>query len=102
MKQLQIIKTSQPVEGLTNENGDVAINIELGWEYHPTEDKFIKWFSNVLNHELLHRHIQQINGSDDKYFYGEEKIVRLLNKESFTKREKIMYLEETISRMNGG
>lgn len=103
----KIIHTKDMLYGFTDNKGNVYVNIELIYKQEKTVLKFIKAFSTYYTHEVLHSVIQDIvfdkdfrlNIDDDfdtKYFekyysYGEEKVARLLNKQSFTKYEQSLY-----------
>ena len=80
-------------EGFTDPNyHTIYVNIEYLWDKcNRVEAKFITEFSDVLTHEKIHCLIHDILGKKYRTHYGEEKMVRLLLGEPFSKTEKITY-----------
>ena len=64
-----------------NENGLIAVNIQLLWEDYPNEDKFIKEFAKTYTHETLHNLLDEI--LFDIRQFKEEEIIRKALKESW-------------------
>ena len=96
-KRTKIIRENEEIKGYTEiKSGEIGVNIELLWNQNKNEKKFIKEFCKVLRHELIHREILNIlpKRSNNKYYYGEEMIVRKMLNEKFNKEEKEYYKNE--------
>lgn len=91
MKHLGIIEDDEEdLEGFTDVEDSLYVNIEKIWNDCGDEYNFIKRFSKVYTHELLHIMIKDI--INEWKMYKEEEIVRILMKERFTKDEKKYYI----------
>jgi hypothetical protein len=73
---------------------DKTIHINIGYLWHKFKDvdKFIQNFCDTYNHEMVHLVIDELA---PKYkcrpIYGEEKAVRHLLRERFTRRRRYYY-----------
>lgn len=72
-----------------NENGLIAVNIQLLWENYEDEDKFIKNFAKTYIHELLHDLLDEITFKLREY--KEEEIIRKILKEPWNKQVRELY-----------
>ena len=72
-----------------NENGLIAVNIQLLWEETQNEDKFIKNFNKTYTHEILHDIIDII--LSEQRNYKEEEIIRKTLKEPWNKQIQEQY-----------
>ena len=91
MKKLYNLNIEPLIEGGTLYDGTIMINIELLWDYTNNEMKFIKEFSNVLIHEMIHNCCREVIPNAKRYPFGEEKAIRLMLCQAFTDREKRFY-----------
>lgn len=62
---------------------DIEIDLNAIWQKTQDEDKFIKLFSSLLSHEILHREFDKILGQDKNREAGEERIIRNILKQEY-------------------
>lgn len=61
----------------------ICINVELLWKHSENENEFIKLFSEYFTHEWLHLYLNKFKSTN----LGEEKVIRSLLNQSFSKHE---------------
>ncbi len=66
------------------EEGSITINIEKIFKHVKTEQKFINQFSKIVLHETLHSVFDGL--VSDEFLVGEEKLIRSICKEPWTKK----------------
>lgn len=69
--------------------GEIGINVEYLWNEIKNEDRFIEEFARTYTHEVLHLLIGAI--VEDLYFVGEEKTIRHVLSEKWTRKLREYY-----------
>jgi hypothetical protein len=75
-------------------DGTVYINVEYIWDVTKSFNNFAKYFSKVMEHETLHRLINDELGRKSRSQVSEERIVRMLTHEQFRSWHKRFYAKE--------
>lgn len=92
MKKLQNLKNSKNMNyselaGVSfKKERIVGVNIELLWKHAKKDTKFIPLFSEYYTHEFLHIYLRDIGNP-----IGEERVIRRLLGQSFSKDEQRYY-----------
>jgi len=77
------------------EEGKVAVNIEKIAKKMKNEEKFVKTFSQVMLHETLHMLLEDEVGDD--FIVGEEKIIRKICGEPWSKKLEEQYEQDALN-----
>lgn len=79
--------------------GSILINIQYIWNKYKDTEKFIKVFTKVYDHEVIHLLIYDAIGKKKRTDYGEEYVVRKLLSEPFSNKSQDYYKKLSIARL---
>ncbi len=90
----QLVRLHDQDYGFT-EKGQIFVNVQRIWEETENVIKFIDEFSKTYAHELLHQELYPIK---KKFALGEEKTIRKILNEKWSKQLEKLYANEAKSR----